>query len=398
MLADSMRAPAGEPGLSLRAKRQLTALVAIVPVLLLCLGAEIYVRVTTRYEDLWALTGRSVARRPIADWALLDAYSAMRGRPGEYHSGPVTKTVNRDGFISTPDLSPVKPPHTIRIAFFGESSTAGTGTLLPDSLTWPWQVAENLRQRPGRTDRIEFINAALGGYSTFESMGRLWSRVRFYSPDIVVVYHGWNEMYYFKAVDRIANWRTLPDGSWGLESAAPVTVYPPRWYDWLARPSQILTKVRLRFSPPVDGEARAGEFAPTLVDHYDHRGLEIFRTNLRLIRATAQTLGMELFVGKQATLIVPGLPEQERSRCRYDFHGFDHDAHVDAFRQIYRVIDEEFPRDHVVDVTPLSGIPENFYDHIHPTEVGAARTAAIMADALAPAVAAIEAHNARAAR
>jgi lysophospholipase L1-like esterase len=390
-----MSTPTRESGLSLRAKRQLTALAAIVPSVLLFLAAEIYVRVTSPHDDLWALTGRSVAKQPIADWAFLDAYSAWRGRPGVYHSGSVTKTVNRDGFISTPEITQVKPPHTVRIAFLGESSTAGTGTLLPDSITWPWQVAENLRHRPGRTDRIEFLNASLGGYSTFESMGRLWSRVRFYSPDIVVVYHGWNDMYYFNAVDRIANWHTLPDGSWGLESSVPVTVYQPRWYDYLVRSSQILTKVRLRLSPAVNGEAKAGVFQKTLSDHYDHRGLEIFRTNLRLIRATAQTLGIELFVGKQATLIVPGLPEKERARCRYDFHGFDHDAHVDAFRQIYRIIDEEIPRDHVIDVTPLSGIPENFHDHIHPTDLGAARTAAIMADALAPTVAAIEARNAR---
>jgi lysophospholipase L1-like esterase len=389
-----MSTPTGEPGLSLRAKRRLTALVAVVPSLLLLLTGEIYVRATTRFEDLWALTGRSVATRPIADWAFLDAYSAWRGRPGVYRAGAVTKTVNRDGFVSTPEITQVKAPHTIRIAFLGESSTAGTGTLLPDSITWPWQVAEQLRHRPGRTDRIEFLNAALGGYSTFESMGRLWSRVRFYSPDIVVVYHGWNEMYYFNSVDRIAHWHTLPDGSWGLEASVPVTVYEPRWYDWLARSSQLLTKLRLRFSPSVNGEAKAGVFQRALTDHYDRRGLEILRTNLRLIRTTAHTLGIELFVGKQATLIVPGLPESERARCRYDFHGFDHDAHVDAFRQIYRIIDEEIPRDHIIDVTPLSGVPENFHDHIHPTDLGAARTAAIMADALAPAVAAIEARNA----
>jgi lysophospholipase L1-like esterase len=390
-----MTTPPGDPGISLSAKRRLTALVAIVPCLLLLLGAEIYVRVTTKYEDLWALTGRSVAKRPIADWAFLDAYSAWRGKPGIYHDGAVTKTVNRDGFISTPEVAQVKPPHTIRIAFLGESSTAGTGTLLPDSVTWPWQVAENLRHRPGRTDKIEFLNAALGGYSTFESMGRLWSRVRFYSPDIIVVYHGWNDMYYFNAVDRIANWHTLPDGSWGLEASVPVTVYQPRWYDGLARWSQLLTKVRLHFSPSVNGEAKAGTFQTTLADHYDKRGLEIFRTNLRLIRSTAQTLGMELFVGKQATLIVADLPAKEQARCRYDFHGFDHKAHVDAFAQIYRIIDQEIPHDHVIDVTSLSGIPENFHDHIHPTDLGAARTAAIMADALAPSVAAIEARNAR---
>jgi hypothetical protein len=391
--------PTGGPGLTLRAKRLLTATIVVVPALLLVIGAEIYVRVTSPHDDLWALTGRSVSLNPAADWAFIDAFSAYRGRPGTYHNGSVTKTVNREGFISTPEIAPVKPPNTIRIAFLGESSTAGTGTLLPDSLTWPWQVTEMLRHHPGRTSRIEFINAALGGFTTFESFGRLWSRVRFFSPDIVMVYHGWNEMYYFNRVDQLATWRTLPDGSWGLESAEPVTIYAPRWFDYLVRPSQILTKVRLRLSTPLAGETKAGVFQKTLAHTYDHRALEVFRTNLRLLRGAASTLGMELFVGKQATLIVPNLPEEERRRCRYGYqlHALDHDAHVDAFTQIYRVIDEEIPRDRVIDLTSLSGVPENFYDHIHPTPLGARRTAAIVANALEPEVEALEARHAAAA-
>ena len=373
-----------------RLKRALTALVISVPAVLLMLTAEVYLRLTTPYDDLWALTGRRGSSNAVAQWALLDAFSGLRGKPGTYHSGSVTKTVNREGFISTPELSVAKPPNTIRIAFLGESSTAGTGTLLPDSLTWPWQVSELLRRRPGRGSRLEFINAALGGFTTFESLGRLANRVRFFSPDIVVVYHGWNELQYFDQVDQISRWRTGPDGSWGLQGAERVTVYEPRWFDWMLRPSQLLTKARLRLSQPVSGEVPAGALRTTLAKMYDRRGLEIFRTNLRLIRAVAQSLGMELFVGKQATLVTADLPEREQRRCNYALHGFDHPAHVDAFRELYRVIDAEVPADHVIDLTPLSGIPENFYDHIHPTPLGARRTAALVAAALAAAVDALE--------
>src|SRR5215471_11080551 len=193
--------------LSLRAKRVLAAFLVAVLALLLFAAAEAYVRITRPHDDLWALTGRSVASHPIMDWYFVDAFSAYRGRPGVYGDGSLVKTVDSAGFISTPEIAPAKPANTIRIAFLGESSTAGTGILLPDSLTWPWQVAELLRQRPGRRSRIEFINAAIGGFTTFESYGRLWSRLRFYSPDIIVVYHGWNEMYYFNSVDKLADWR-----------------------------------------------------------------------------------------------------------------------------------------------------------------------------------------------
>ncbi len=376
--------------LSPGAKRLALVAVVVVPAFLLFLAGEIYVRVTSPKDDLWALTGRAVGSHPIADWAFVDAFSAMRGKPGTYRASGGVKTVSQAGFISTPELAVTKPANTIRIAFLGESSTAGTGTLLPDSVTWPWQVAEQLRRRPGRQRKIEFINAALGGYTTFESYGRLWSRLRFYSPDLVVVYHGWNEMYYFRKVDRISSWRTLPDGSWGLETTVPVTVYAPRWYDWIVRPSQILTKVRLRFSTPLNGEAHAGVFEKTLHDDFDPRALEIFRTNLRLLKSTADLLGMQLLVGKQATLIVPGLSEADRKRCRYELHEMSHDAHLRAFQAVYRVIDEEVPRDHIIDATPLSGVSENFYDHVHPTPLGAERTATLMADALEPYVEAIE--------
>jgi lysophospholipase L1-like esterase len=383
-----------QPPLSDRAKRIALIGIVVAPALLVFLAAEILVRVKSPHDDLWALTGRARSQEGMADWAYLDAFAGYKGKPGTYHYGRVVKTVDRAGFISTPEIAPRKPANTIRIVFLGESSTAGTGTLLPDSVTWPWQVAENLRHRPHRTALIEFINAALGGYSTFESYGRLWSRIRFYAPDIVVVYHGWNEMYYFPKVDQITEWRTLPDGSWGFESAEPVTVYAPRWYDWLVRPSQLLTKVRLRLSTPLTGEVKAGQFARELATDFDPRGLEIFRSNLRLIRATTEQLGAQLLVGKQATLMVPGLPERERKRCRYDLHRMDYDAHLRAFQAIYHVIDQEIPRDGIVDVTPLSGVPENFYDHIHPTPLGARRTAAIMADAIEPWVESIEARRA----
>ena len=102
-------------------------------------------------------------------------------------------------------------------SLLGESSTAGTGHNLPDAETWPCRTAELLKAQFAGRD-IEFINAAAGGYTTFESDGRLWSRLRFFRPDIVVVYHGWNDMYYFNPtdLDAITRWRVLDDGTWSL--------------------------------------------------------------------------------------------------------------------------------------------------------------------------------------
>lgn len=345
---------------------------------------EFYLRITCANIDLWKMTGRIPKENPKVPWAFIDAFSAYRGRPGQYvgdiYKKDAVKTVNQHGFISTPELTVAKPSDTIRIVFLGGSSTAGTGFNLADNATWPWQTVQMIREQyPGQ--KIEFINGALSGYTSFESYGRLWSRIRFFSPDIIIVYHGWNEMYYFNEVDQITSWRTNNDGSWEFQPVPNQPDYAPLWIDHLIRPSQLLTRLRRRFSPRIiaGGElGGSGKASSALRNSYDERGGGIWRTHLQLFRATAAILGAELFVVKQATLIVPNLPEKERLRCNYEFHGFDHDAHVRAFQHIYDIIDEEIPADYIIDATPLSGIPEYFYDHIHPTEEGARRIAEIV--------------------
>lgn len=328
---------------------------------------------------------------PMQTWAVSDAFCAYRGKPGDYpvSSGDDKKTVNAHGFVSTPPIEPVKPPGTIRVVFLGGSSTAGMGHNLADRATWPWQTMELFREAfPGV--ELDFINAALGGYSSFESYGRLWSRLRFFDPDVVVVYHGWNEMYYFGdwVMERIASWRTFPDGSWSLDRPAILhRRYEPLAIDDWIRWSQLLSHLRVRLTRPNTGEVvNVREWGDGPAERewrrWDRRSLEVWRSNLRLLRETATVIGAELFVAKQATLLVPGLVPQERERCRLEYHGFDFDQHLEAYQELYRVIDEEIQADRIIDTTVLSGRPELFHDHVHPTEEGGAALAQVMSEEL----------------
>jgi len=357
-------------------RRRLFIWLALLLALTPLLGLEMYVRATRPHLDLWALTGRSIGPSVLREWAFVDAFSAYRPKPGLLAGD---KTVNSHGMISTPELAVAKPAGVLRVLFLGGSATAGTGQNLPDALTWPWQTVELLRQRfPDR--QIELINGAVSGYSSFESYGRLWSRLRFFAPDIIVLNQGWNEMYYFDDVDRALTWRTLPNGDWTFERVAePYIVYQPLAVDWLIRPSQFLSYARVALSPRVAGEVGAER---PLTSGYDAQALTVWRDHLRLFQQTAAVLDAELFVVKQPTLIVPDLPAELRARVRYEFHGFDHDTHVQAYADLYRVIDEEIPAGRVIDLTHLSGAPDLFFDHVHPTPAGAAAIAADVAAVL----------------
>jgi len=338
--------------------------------------AEIYVRMKKPYYDLWEKTGRAIRENPMKKSYSVDAFSAYKAKPGTYFTSEnLNKSVNKYGFISSPEIDLVKPENTIRILFLGGSSTAGVGGKnMADKDTWP-TLTSKILQAKYRNHTIEYINGALGGYTTFESYGRLWSRVRFFSPDIVVLNHAWNEMYYFRFVDDITTWRTASDGSWSFDRLPKeLGRFDQYWFDHLIRYSQLFTRLRFRVlgkSDWVVEKSVNGNKNVNLLTNYDERALEIFRTNLKLIKESVKLFSAKLYVIKQPTLITSTTSKEDKKRCRYRLHGFGHDAHVDAFNQIYQIITEEIDEKYIIDLTEFSGISENFHDHIHPTKLGA---------------------------
>lgn len=342
---------------------------------------EITLRLTLPPVDLEELSGKRAGTHPMADWAHVDAFCAYRGIPGTYLHVGETKTVNSDGFISTPEVKHEKDKNTIRIAFLGGSSTAGTVPILPDEKTWPALVAKQLAEKlPGKN--VDFINGALAGYSTFESYARLWARLRFYHPDLVVVYHGWNDMGYFRDPARVRRARVPADGNWSFERPHTLQRIEPSWIDPYIEWSHLMCRIRRRyFSTPLMGEIGPGGNGEPAGD-FDPRAPDVFRANLELMMKAQEVIGCEIYVAKQATLIVRGLPDNLRKKCMVHYHGFDFDAHVRAFDAIYRVIDEEVPADRIIDLTPLSGKTTYLADHIHLTEEGCRRVAEVVAEKL----------------
>jgi lysophospholipase L1-like esterase len=361
---------------------------ALVGLIVIFIATESYLRIALPI-NLAQLTNASQTHNPMSEWAFINPFASYSPRPG--YDSKLNKSVNKMGFISTPEMESVsKPKGRIRIAFLGGSSTAGTGVLLPDRATWPYQTWLKLKEKFPKAD-IEMINAGVNGYTSFESYGRLWSQVRFFDPDIVIVYHAWNEMYYFDdaSPERLIHraWKGDRDWKFDIVTVPPrMNPLPPdRYLGWSQLYARARAKTGLRTIAQTTGEIGASERKPDseLADSYDARGIEVFRQNLLMMKNICDLIGAEFYVMKQATLITTSLPQVLRDeRCFTWYHKFNYQTHLRAFADIHRMIDNSFPPARVIDATPLSGSPDLIADHVHPTPDGCVALAKIVVEKL----------------
>ena len=99
--------------------------------------------------------------------------------------------VNSLGFRGD-DFERRKPPHTVRIAALGASTTF-CAEVSDNHKTWPHRLQEKLGAAyPGV--RFEVINTAVGGYTAAENLRNLTHRVLPLDPDLAIYYEGNNEI------------------------------------------------------------------------------------------------------------------------------------------------------------------------------------------------------------
>ena len=86
-----------------------------------------------------------------------------------------------------------KPENIFRIAVLGGSSTYAVK--VKDNEKIFTYLAEGILAEDYGYETVEIINAGVGGYTTWESLINLEFRVQDLSPDIVMVYHGTNDVH-----------------------------------------------------------------------------------------------------------------------------------------------------------------------------------------------------------
>lgn len=172
----------GQPGTLSLGKKLFFSLVAV----LLVLGSvELILRVAgfnhkPREKVLWKPT--------VAGFnGTFEFYIQTEFSPPGYIwlSQPNTEFTDRHGF-RRPELEFKKPPGKIRIAFLGGSTTQG------GYRPYPERTIRILNDAIGE-DRYEALNVACSSYSTHQSLIALKRWVKDREPDILSIYHGWND-------------------------------------------------------------------------------------------------------------------------------------------------------------------------------------------------------------
>lgn len=112
------------------------------------------------------------------------------GHPNQKESARIL--IDGHGFLARDHgLTTDKAPNEIRVATIGASTTANLHLAYDEN--WPGRLGELLeRTMPGKTVRV--INAAVPGFDTAQSIGNLSLRVMPFKPDVVVIYHAYNDM------------------------------------------------------------------------------------------------------------------------------------------------------------------------------------------------------------
>jgi len=310
--------------------------------------------------------------------------------------------VNRDGFVSTRDIPMAKQDDEIRVITLGGSSTVGLGNI--DEITYPRLLEEILQQKfPRRT--VSVLNGAAGGYSTIESLGYLHSRLVHYRPDVLVIMHGWNDMYYFaKTAREVSEWRKNmnleamwnPDVPVANRDVMPADVQLLSWSqlylhirdrvrrsDWFPDDRQIAVEARYD-NLSVDAE---GNYKMSLKP-VNEEMIALYESNLRQVAGLCDSRSMSCYSVLQPTLLSRQAGrESEKIRLAEDagklYHGFDFETHIGLFDRLYEINRAVFGDDRVIDATSMSGREDLFFDHIHMNPDGTSRLAGIVYQRLA---------------
>lgn len=290
--------------------------------------------------------------------------------PGIYQSKDGSFWEVNDLGLRGPLPSIQKKTGSVRIIVLGASSTF-EGSVI-NGLSWTDILAKELGARLGIP--IEVINGATPGYTTYQSSRRLKEEFIAFNPDIVMVYHLWNDMKLWAISNPgqlIEQFESFAKGREDI-SFFNASHFLDKFFGW----SQPITYfrfwlIRERFKRAVHMQ-EGRKYSST--DHsIKEAGPKFYKENLEFIVDTLKPYGIPLVIIKQATLVSSDNTEKEKLKINYSYVGFDHDTLVRAYQLGWRINEEIYSKAFVYCVDANDHIPhslEYFKDAVHLTDRG----------------------------
>ena len=271
-------------------------------------------------------------------------------------------TVNSVGYRG-PEFVVPKPAGIFRIVALGGSSTFSYQT--DDAEIWTRRLEEKLRARYGPA--IEVVNAGVPGYSAFTSKVHYLYRIRALEPDVVLVYHAWNDMKFFRRIEE------------GEDFEAPS--FRPRPVRDFLRRFQILWRLRSLFDSS-EGGLPPREQGWLEVDSADAFAIPEGGLAHRWERANYEDLALlvsadgvlPVFVSQAGLLGEGNLDDPEvRRRVYTEYQGLDYPEILRQWAAIGAIQRAAAERRGGLFIDAHAAVPhriENFRDHVHLTPAG----------------------------
>jgi lysophospholipase L1-like esterase len=281
-----------------------------------------------------------------------------------------------------------KLPGEIRIATIGASTTANIA--LEWNENWPGYLGR-LVQAAFSDRRVRVINAGVPGYDTAQSIGNLALRVMPLQPDVVIVYHAYNDL---KAVRP------------RMELEADYSHIHTRPYGYHDRPNALIrllgnsmfyVRARNKYREYRLRSERARSLAKEVADgsrlsRVPDRALDIFEQHVRSLVSIARGGGAGVVLSSFATLhdiaadwsderTIEGLSEPQRGELRRISHftvGLTVPGVFDGLRRYNKLLERLARREATGWVDNAALIPHDdayFVDRVHFSPLGAERMA-----------------------
>ncbi len=231
---------------------------------------------------------------------------------------PNLEGINADRFRGEP-IDVDRPPGALRVFALGGSTTLGVENRYAD--TYPALLHEMLRARfPNRI--VEVQNAGGAWWTTAHTLINYQLRVREFAPDVVIVFHGINDLYRSFSPPWFAVGEYRSDYSHYLGPQIGILGPQVGFLDEVTRPRfadlmiwRLARRAVLREPFPYSRNRSNVQRLMDLmhpVEVTEFRSLDSFRENYALLIRSAMLDGTRVIVGSAPYLYKPDLSDDER--------------------------------------------------------------------------------------